>query len=293
MEYRDVLERVLDPEVASLSLRTVVTLLDRTLPLQLDWLAKRAPELPQVIGCKAFFDGTLGSRTAKLFEPFVDRGACGRWVECAADRTDQAWCDAVVRAGLAPSVHAIGDAAVRRAADVLADVPESLRPTIEHAELVRGADLDAITRVRLSVQPVHRSEDARFAADILGARRAACMLPLRDLLDAGARLAFGTDWPITSADPMRTLSAAITGNDEDGRPFHPEQAIGAQDAMHAMTMGAAEAVFLPTAAGLVPGSPADFVVWDRDPLAWDGSGAPPRPAAVFIDGCCVHGELGH
>ena len=293
MEYRDVLEGVLDPEAASLSLRTVVTLLDRTLPLKLDWLAGRSPERPQVIGCKAFFDGTLGSRTARVFEPFIDRGASGRWVECAADDTDQLWCEAVVHAGLAPSIHAIGDAAVRRAADVLAGVPETLRPTIEHAELVRGVDLDDISRLRLSVQPVHRAEDARFAADILGERRAASVLPLRDLLASGARLAFGTDWPITSADPMRTLAAAITGNDEDGRPFHPEQAIDGQDAMHAMTLAAAEAVFLPTAEGLVPGAPADFVVWDRDPFAWDGSGSPPRPAAVFIDGRCVHGELGH
>lgn len=213
------------------------------------------------------------------------------WVECAADDTDRRWCDAVTRAGLAPSIHAIGDAAVHRAVSLLAEVPDAIRPTIEHAQLLRQVDLSEASKLRLSVQPVHRAEDARFAQAAIGAARVADMLPLCDLLRAGARLVFGTDWPITSADPMRTLAAAITGNDVDGVPIPGAQVVDVEAAMHAMTLAASEAVSLPTAAGLEPGAPADFVVWAADPFVWDGTGSPPRPEAVFIDGRCVHGSL--
>ena len=130
-----------------------------------------------------------------------------------------------------------------------------------------------------------------MAQRCLGAKRAMGLLPLRRLKDAGARLAFGTDWPVTDFDPMRTLRAAITGQTIDGTPFHVEETLDNDAALHAMTLGAAEAVGLPTVEGLVEGAPADLVLWDGDPLVWDGSGPPPRPAAVWIDGRLVAGGV--
>lgn len=292
MEYRKELEEVLDVVSSQLSLRTTVTLLDRTLPLDLGWLASRSAQLPRIIGCKAFFDGTLGSRTARMATPFLDRGDCGQWVECAADNTDAMWCEAVLGAGLAPSIHAIGDAAVARAISLLADVPDAIVATIEHAQLVPENGMEALARIRLSVQPTHRAEDAGVAMASLGAARVGRMLPLGALHNAGARLAFGTDWPVTSPDPMRTLAAAITGRTVTGEVLHGDETIDNEVAIHAMTLGAAEATMLPTADGLIEGAPADVVVWDSDPFTWHGDEPSPRPWAVFIAGRCVYSLTG-
>ncbi|MCH2136455.1 MAG: amidohydrolase family protein [Phycisphaerales bacterium] len=290
MEYRRELESMLDPVADNLNLRLAVTMLDRTLPLDLEWIRSRDVGLPTVIGCKAFFDGTLGSRTARLASPYVDRGGLGRWVELALEDQDEAWRDAVVQAGLAPSVHAIGDAAVGRARRVLESVPDDRRATIEHAELVPEDELAALARLRLSVQPVHRAEDARGAKDMLGEHRAGRLLPLRSLQQAGARLAFGTDWPVTQIDPMRTLRAALTGETIDGVAFHSEEAIDNHSALYAMTLGAAEAVSLPGQGGLISGEVADLVVWEGDPLSWDGLSEAPRPALVIVGGTIVFGD---
>ena len=288
MEYRDVLESVLDAVAHNVSLRMTVTLLDRTLPLDVAWLAARPADKPQVIGCKAFLDGTLGSRTARMAAPYLDCGDCGQWIELAHDDTDAAWCEAVVAAGLAPSIHAIGDSAVARAMGLLAGIPDTVRPTIEHAQIVPEGLLDALSRVRLSVQPTHRAEDSAAGVSSIGAARVARMLPLRSLHNAGARFAFGTDWPVTSPDPMRTLAAAITGRTLCGKAMHAGETIDNETALHAMTLGAAEATMLPTADGLVHGAPADVVIWDQDPFTWTGDDPAPRPWAVFVAGRRVY-----
>jgi predicted amidohydrolase YtcJ len=284
MEYREELETVLDVVAESLSLRTTVTVLDRTMPLDLSYVAQRSSDLPRIIGCKAFFDGTIGSRTARLTVPFVDRGGCGQWVELAKDNLDEAWCDMVVEAGLSPSIHAIGDAAVGRAAALLQRVPDDLRATLEHAQLVPEGQLELLANIRLSVQPTHRAEDAMAALVSLGEGRVHRMLPLKSLHEAGARLAFGTDWPVTSPDPMRTLKAAVTGQTITGDHLHGHETVDHETAMAAMTTHAAEATWLPTAAGLVPGAPADVVVWTHDPFGWTGDCPAPRPWAVFVGG---------
>ncbi len=287
MEYRDELEHVIDPIAAELPLRITVTMLDRTLPLDLAWIKSRATALPRVIGCKAFFDGTIGSRTARMASPYLDRGEHGIWVELALRDEDEQWCAAVVDAGLTPSIHAIGDAAVARAIRVLQDVPRELHASIEHAEVVPddAALYELMTSMCLSVQPVHRFEDAPTVERCMDPAVMKRLLPLRRLLDDGAPLAFGTDWPVTSADPMRTFAAAITGRDVDGRVRHAP--ITSDEAMRCMTTEAAAMVGLSTGAGLTPGAPADFVIWDTDPLSWDGHGDPPRPRSTWIGGVQV------
>jgi predicted amidohydrolase YtcJ len=164
-------------------------------------------------------------------------------------------------------------------------VPDDVRPTIEHAEVVAAEDLELMGGVRLSVQPTHRASDASMAASRLG-DRAASLLPMRKMVDAGAVLSFGTDWPIVPFDPLRTLRAAITGEDDAGQPFYPDQAMTVVEAFMAATFHASEAAGLQP--GLVPGGPGDFVLWNGDPFE-DICGASVR--GTFIDGTLVAGTL--
>ncbi len=287
MEYRRDIESHLAQRAATLPLRLSIVQLDRTLPLERDWhgILPRTDRFA-LTGCKAFFDGTLGSRTAKLCSPYDDApDTSGMWLESAIDGSDKRWCREVVDAGLAPVIHAIGDAAVGRAARVIRGVPDSLRPTIEHAEVLSPNLLPAIAGLRLSVQPTHRAADAVMARARLG-DRAGWVLPMRAMADAGARLSFGTDWPIVPVDPIATLRAAMTGEDLGGNPFFPEQCLSPHEAMLAATVNASEVCGFD--AGLRSGMPADFVLWSGDPLE-DIHTATAQ--ATFVDGTLVGGRL--
>ncbi|MDG1837954.1 MAG: amidohydrolase [Phycisphaerales bacterium] len=265
MEYRADIEQFLSPLAGELPVRLSVVQLDRELPLDTGWHANMPwTDRLRLTGCKAFFDGTLGSRTARLHTPYADAPHTrGLWVERANERLDGAWCQQVCEAGLAPVVHAIGDAAVLRALELFRTCPIDIRPTLEHAQLVGPSELAAMGGMRLSVQPAHRAADAHMANARLG-ERACRLLPLRDMQAAGARLSFGTDWPIVSVDPVATLRAAITGEDDCGQPFYSDQAISPSAAMYAHTYEAAEVCgFDPP---LRVGADADFVVWSGDPF---------------------------
>ena len=266
-------------------MRVSLVQLDRTLPLDTGW-HDDAPQTSRVwlSGCKAFFDGTLGSRTARLRTPYSDAPECrGTWLELAASGDERDWCAQVVNAGLAPVIHAIGDAAVGRAIDTIASVPDGLRATIEHAEIMAPEDLHRVEGLRLSVQPTHRASDAAMASERLGDRDQ-WVLPLRRMQAAGARLSFGTDWPIVPVDPLASLRAAITGGDAQGRPFYEEERLPATAALRAATIDAAEACGFE--AGLRPGLPADFVVWNGDPFEHIQAA---RVQATWIDGTLVGG----
>jgi|ETNmetMinimDraft_26_1059896.scaffolds.fasta_scaffold09420_3 predicted amidohydrolase YtcJ len=287
MEYRGDIESHFVPRADTLPIRLSLVQLDRSLPLDTGW----HHDLPNtdrfaLTGCKAFFDGTLGSRTAKLTSPYSDASeTSGLWLEAANENQDERWCREVVAAGLAPVIHAIGDAAVSRALRVIGDVPDALRPTIEHAEVIAPEIFPTLEGVRLSVQPTHRATDAAMAHARLG-DRAGWLLPMREMCEAGGRLCFGTDWPIVPVDPVATLRAAITGEDAQGNPFFPEQRLSPHEAMLAATVNAAEACGFD--AGLRAGLPADFVVWSSDPFE-DIFTATVQ--ATFVDGTLVAGEL--
>lgn len=287
MEYRKDIESHFLPQAGSVVPRLSLVQLDRTLPLDTAWRHEAAwTDRMFLSGCKAFFDGTLGSRTARLRKPYADDASTqGVWLELALKDQDGDWCKAVVESGLSPVIHAIGDAALGRALRVLRDVPDDLRPTIEHAEVVGPEDLSLLGGKRLSVQPTHRADDAGMAPSRLG-DRAKNLLPLRSMQDAGARLSFGTDWPIVPIDPVATLRAAILGTDANGQPFYADQRLSPVEALRASTIDAAEACGFDV--GLGRGQPADFVVWSGDPFA-DISTASVQ--ATFIDGKRVSGHI--
>ncbi len=285
MEYRADVERHYLPRRDDLPMRLSVVQLDRELPLDLDWLGGvPRSERIHVSSCKAFLDGTLGSRTARLHDPYADDpDTRGLWVELALAGRDGEWFDAVVDAGLSPVMHAIGDAALSRAIDLQRRAPD--RCTIEHAEVVGATELQAMGGARLSVQPTHRAEDAGMAPDRLG-DRAGGLLPLQSMLRAGAILSFGTDWPISPVDPVGTLRAAITGEDVAGQPFHPDEALSAHNAFLAATVEAAATCGY--ARPLSVGAACDLVLWSGDPFADIRSAT---VQATMVDGTLVAGRL--
>jgi predicted amidohydrolase YtcJ len=249
---------------------------------------------------KGFADGSLGSTTAFFFEPYSDApGTSGllsdemQPIDAIRDRLTKA--DA---AGLQLCIHAIGDRAISTVLDLYEQVlaangPRDRRWRIEHAQHVAARDFRrfAALGVIASVQPYHAIDDGRWAEGRIGPERARTTYAFRSFLDAGVRLAIGTDWYVGSLDPLQTLYAAVTRATLDGkRPggWVPEQKITLAEAVAAYTEGAAYAEFQEKAKGrLVPGQLADFVVLDQDVFAI----APERLRDVKVETTVVGGRL--
>ncbi|HEY3283573.1 MAG TPA: amidohydrolase [Armatimonadota bacterium] len=229
---------------------------------------------------KAFSDGSLGSKTAWFYEPYTDDpstcGLAGEEMEPEGAMLERV--RVADRAGLQVAIHAIGD---RANAEVLSlfeeaalDDPSSdRRSRVEHAQHLRSQDIARFARrgVVASVQPSHAIDDGRWAKSTLGPERCLTSYPWRSLLDAGARLALGTDWPVASLDPLLGLYAAVTRRTTDGRHpggWIPEQAITLEEAVRAYTAGSAYAEFQEAVKGtLAPGMLADLVVLSQDLFA--------------------------
>ena len=290
MEYSTVLRRAILPERDRLTVRMLVTLLDRDWPLDLGpALSFPRDERCAVIGMKAFVDGTFGSRTARMLEPYADDPANrGLFVELAERGVLGAWAGHVRAHGLSPSMHAIGDEAVRAALEAVESSAADRAPLarIEHAQTVAPEDLGRIGRRRdlvVSMQPLHKRFDAHAAATRLDDRRMARFFPFRSLRDAGATLAFGSDWPVVAADPLEGIAAAVTGLDADGRPCRPEENIGVEDALLGYTRHAARCLGI-DAGVLAPGRLADLTVLDRDPRTCDWTRERPRVLMTMMGG---------
>jgi predicted amidohydrolase YtcJ len=229
---------------------------------------------------KGFADGSLGSTTAHFFEPYTDApGTSGLLSDemqpIGAMRDRLAKADA---AGLQLCLHAIGDRAISVVLDLFEDVlrangARDRRWRIEHAQHVAPKDFARFARLGViaSVQPYHAIDDGRWAEGRIGPERAKTTYAFRSFLDAGVRLALGTDWYVASLNPMETLYAAVTRATLDGkRPggWVPEQRITLAEALSAYTEGAAYAEFQEREKGrLVAGQLADLVVLDQDVFA--------------------------
>jgi len=217
---------------------------------------------------KLFADGTLGSRTAAVLEPFDDAGGCGLELLAPAELREL-----VARAyagGLSVAVHAIGDRAVRNALDAFEAnhrVEVRLMPRVEHAQLVHSRDLPrfAALGVAASMQPIHCTSDIPLV-ERAWATRAAHSYPWRALLESGARLAFGSDAPVEEPRPALGLHAAVTRARAD-RPgaFMPAQCLTLDQALTAYTEGPARlAGAWPREGRIAPGAVADLVIWNAD-----------------------------
>jgi len=228
-------------------------------------------------GVKGFVDGSLGSSTAKMFEPFVNEpGSTGVYVT-PLDRLRKD-ITAADRAGLSVAVHAIGDRANAEMLDIFAEVirtngPRDRRFRIEHAQHLRPQDYTRFKELGViaSMQPYHAIDDGRWAEGRIGVKRCASSYAFRSLLDAGAKLAFGSDWSVAPLSPILGIDAAVNRRTLDGKHpsgWFPEQRIGVAEAVEAYTLTAAYAAFQEKDRGsLVVGKLADLVVLSRDILA--------------------------
>lgn len=227
-------------------------------------------------GVKMFLDGSLGSLTAWMIDPYT--GSRDRGMQTLAPDEFR---DAIRRgaaAGLAGTVHAIGDAAVALALDVLSG-PQHRVPAvphrIEHVQLLpphRAADAGR-AGITCSVQPAHLLADWRPADHYWGPERSRRAYAFRSLRDGGAVLAFGSDMPAGPMDPRLALRAATMRQEPDGEPeggWHPEERLNMTEALESFTVGPAMAAGRPDAGRLAPGAPADLAIWRQDPLELGG-----------------------
>lgn len=197
---------------------------------------------------KAFADGTMGSQTALMLEPF-EGSADNRGL--AVTPADELWELAVQasEAGFPLSVHAIGDRAVQEVINVMSEFrPDTaagqLPHRIEHVQLINPQDLPRLSRhgIVASMQPVHVMFDWRVADKVWGAR-ARYAYAFRSLLAQGTHLAFGSDAPVAPLDPLPGIYAAVARQDEQGQPaagWYPEERLTMAETIWAYTMGPAQ-----------------------------------------------------
>ncbi|MGE0625876.1 MAG: amidohydrolase [Pseudomonadales bacterium] len=235
----------------------------------------RGDQWLRIGGLKGFMDGSLGSHTAAFFEPFTDTPEDrGLFINEPADMA--AWIDAADAAGLQIMVHAIGDRAISALLDIYADVAAANGPDrdrrfrIEHAQHIHPDDITrfAEQHVIASMQPYHAIDDGRWADRVIGPERAKTTYAFRGLLDAGARVAFGSDWFVAPPVPLTGIYAAATRRTLDGghpQGWVPEQKIAVEEALTAYTLTAAYASFEENEKGsLAPGKLADLVLLEKD-----------------------------
>ncbi|HTE45954.1 MAG TPA: amidohydrolase [Gemmatimonadaceae bacterium] len=234
----------------------------------------RGDEWLRIGALKGFVDGSLGSHTAAMLEPFTDApNDRGLFVNTINDL--RRWSLGADASGLHLIVHAIGDHAIRTQLDVYESVleqhgPRDRRWRIEHAQHLSAPDVPRFKSLGViaSMQPYHAIDDGRWAERVIGPERAKLTYAVRSLLDAGARVAFGSDWFVAPPTPLEGIYAAVTRRTLDGRNpdgWIPEQRITVEEALRAYTREGAFASFEERDKGsLTAGRLADFVVIDRD-----------------------------
>lgn len=230
---------------------------------------------------KGFMDGSLGSHTAALLEPYADDPKNSGLPRYEADRLNEMTAERM-EAGFQIGFHAIGDKGVQMALDAFEGGEKEARAhavkgvngsgefrlRIEHAQVTTPNQIDKFRSLKViaSMQPNHLLTDMKWAQARLGPQRAAHSYAWAEFLRKGVTLAFGTDYPVEPITPFRGIYAAITRRSEDGKAtYFPEQKLTIDQAIAAYTAGSAFAEFSEKDKGtLQPGMLADFVVLDRD-----------------------------
>lgn len=221
-------------------------------------------------GAKFFSDGALGSATAWMLEPYEGSQDVG--VAMLDSKVFHERMALAAESGLAPVIHAIGDAAVHDTLDALEasrDVwqPQGLRPRIEHAQHITRQDITrmAALGVIASMQPIHLTFDALHLQRLLGSR-APQSFAFRQFREQGVALAFGSDTPVAPPGVIEGLRAAVERRALDGSHFEPQEALTIGESLHAYTRGAAWAISREASSGqLAAGFDADLVVLSGDP----------------------------
>ena len=254
---------------------------------------------------KIMQDGVAENFAAAMTEPYLD--ACG----CPTDNRGmsfvhpQALKDYVRRLdseGFQVHFHALGDRAVRESLDAIEAARESNGPGdnrhhLAHLQVVAPTDLErfAALDATATIQPLwaaHGRQMDELTVPFLGVERARRQYPFAGLLRAGTSMAAGSDWPVSSPDPLAGLQVGVTRRplDEDQPPFFPGSALSLADLFTAYTAGSARVNHLEAVCGsITEGLRADVVVLDRDPFAGPAEEiAATRVRRTYIDGECVH-----
>jgi predicted amidohydrolase YtcJ len=233
---------------------------------------------------KGFMDGSLGSHTAALIEPYSDDPKNSGLPRYDAPKLNEMTKERLL-AGYQIGFHAIGDKGAQMALEAFAEAEKAAREKkikaviggddyrlrIEHSQVVTPLEIVKYRDLKIiaSMQPCQLLTDMNWAESRLGAKRAAHSYAWAEFLKRGVVLAFGTDYPVEPLSPFRGLYAATTRKSEDGKKeYFPEQKISMDQAIAAYTTGSAFAEFDEKQKGLIaPGMLADFVVLDRDVTA--------------------------
>jgi len=226
-----------------------------------------------IAAVKLYADGALGSRGAALLEPYSDdsenRGlpfwTANELITFTKKANDM---------GFQVGIHAIGDSGNRMALDAFEKAqgsqPSELRNRVEHAQIISLDDIPRFAELGViaSMQPTHATSDMNMAEDRLGPDRIQGGYAWRRLLDSGAVLASGSDFPVELPNPFYGLYAAVTRQDRGGMPeggWYIDQGLTRAEALHSFTLAAAYAAHQEDRMGsLEPGKWADFIIVDRD-----------------------------
>lgn len=250
-------------------------------------------------GLKAFVDGSLGSTTAWFYQPYDDEPNTSGLIttDTAALRE---WIREADRAGLHVIVHAIGDRANDWLLDTFAAVAQEngsrdRRFRVEHAQHLSKAAISRFAQQNVlpSMQPYHAIDDGRWAEKRIGPERIKTTYAFRSLLDAGARLMFGSDWTVAPLDPLLGIYAAVTRRTLDDRNpegWVPAEKVSVEEAMRAYTSANAYGAFLEEELGtLEPGKRADLVVLSQNIMKIDPALIPrARVDFTVVDGRVVY-----
>ncbi|KAF8170207.1 amidohydrolase family-domain-containing protein [Mycena galopus ATCC 62051] len=254
---------------------------------------------------KIFADGALRTSGAALYEPYADDPTTTGAMRIASE-TLHHWLPLFLRDGWQVNVHAIGD----RANGIVLDVFEASlkginisasRPRLEHAQIITQADRERLGKLGViaSVQPTHATSDMWYAQDRLGPERIKNLYAFRSIIDNGARIALGSDFPVESPNPLSGFYAAITRLSAAGKSPHgsggwfPEERLTRQEALRGMTIDPAYASFTESTLGsLEPGKRADFVIFSQDIMTIEPDQIlNTKVIATVLDGAPVYGRF--
>jgi hypothetical protein len=255
----------------------------------------------RIAGFKGYMDGSLGSRTAYMREPYTDAAPDMPYPQgqltAFADPWDRfaervAWAD---KSGFQVAVHAIGDEANHLLLNAYEHAQKQngtgrAQHRVEHTQHLHVTDIPRFARLGVvaSMQPFHKADDGRYAEKAIGSARLAGSYAFRQLADAGAIVAFGSDWPVVTLNPFAGIDSAVNAKTLAGEVWLSDHSLTVEEALRAYTIWPAKAIHRDDRFGSIePGKCADIVILADDPLTM------PREnlADVRVDVTIVNGQI--